>query len=140
MNMKPITTLIFLLMVACSSPDAFVIIGPDGSMQKLMPTPAMLGGKRTMMYSHRTAYDETKIAITQDNEKSFDTAAAAAGLAYGGYLATKEVLADTAAGVTNKQTAAGVTKAGIAADVTKTQIGADVTKEAIKGGITTIPR
>lgn len=128
--MRPILLLPFVLLGACNTPDFFSITHPDGSREQLMPTPAMMGGKRTVMYRHTSGAAQTEIAIMQNNEKSFDSAVTGAVAAGLGHFAMKEAIAadEAAAGVKNATTAAGVSKAQIAADVEKAKIAADVTK------------
>ena len=135
--------LLVALATSCSGPDMFVI-GPDGS-QHLRASPIMLGGKRTVMYRHEDRYGgSTRIAITQNNERSFDSfvaaLAAAAALIVPEWANVQQAEDILKASVSNNQIAAGVTKAQIDAAVKQAAIQATIQRQAIREGITILPR
>jgi hypothetical protein len=139
--MKRLAPLLILAAASCNSPDYLEIMATDGTRQRLVATPAMMGGRRTIYYAHRTPEGgETLVAINQNNEVSFDSAVAGlTAMAASRHQARYRIA--RAAEVTDRQ---GI-QANLAAEALKQQteqaeIGAGVTKAAIEKGITVIPR
>jgi hypothetical protein len=101
----------------------------------------MMGGRRTIYYAHRDASgSETKIAINQNNEVSFDSAVAAIGaMAVSRHQSRYQVA--RAKEVTDRRAIqAGVTADTLKAQTEAAEIEAGIIKAAIEKGITIIPR
>jgi hypothetical protein len=139
--MKRLAPLLILAAASCNSPDYLEIMSTDGTRQRLVVTPAMMGGRRTVYYAHRPAEGgETLIAVNQNNEVSFDSAVTALSAMSLSRHQTRHQIA-RAEEITKRR---GI-QADLAAEALKQQteaaeISAGVTRAAIEKGITVIPR
>lgn len=130
---------LLLPLVSCTSPSGVMMRTPAG-VEIAMVEPAQLGGKRTAAYNINPRTGAMKMMVSQNNENSFDTFATVMGVGYGAALETKEILANTAAGVSNTKTAGRVTMFGLGQQTKEKAIEAGLSSQAIEKGITTIPR
>lgn len=137
--MKFLMLVPLILLISCGTPSGFQAKMADGSVVTVVHG-GMVGGKRTVAMNMDLRTGKIKTMQSDNYENSFDTAAVGLS-AYGAAReATKEILADTAAGVTNNKTAAGVTKFGLSEGTKRQAIEAGLSREAIRTGTTVIPR
>jgi hypothetical protein len=140
--MKRLAPLLIVVAVAsCNSPDYLEIVSTDGTRQRLVATPAMMGGRRTIYYAHRPAEGgETLVAINQNNEVSFDSAVAALSAMAVSRHQTRHQIARAGEITERRAIQSDLAKEALKQQTGAAEIEAGIIKAAIDKGITVIPR
>jgi hypothetical protein len=138
--MKRLAPLLILAAASCNSPDYLEIMATDGTRQRLVATPAMMGGRRTIYYAHRTADGgETLVAINQNNETSFDSAMMGLTAISASRQQARRSINRAEQVTKRRKIEADLAAQGLRQQTEQAEIDAGIIKAAIEKGIIKIP-